>query len=334
MGAPEATTVADDLVVLHDGVDVHAFHGLAGGQEYTFLGVEVRTLVRPPGELLCRFATANDVHFGELECGRLDDNIDGPIQRADPGDEPYPEMMNRGAVAEMLAIDPAAVIVKGDLTLDGADDEYTAFLRVYGVLGNRLHHVRGNHDSYHRQTYASGDQRIEVPGATIALLDTAIPGETTGRLTADQLDWLDAVAAEAVGPALVMGHHQQWIGGKRSADYFGLDPDSSDGLAELVARRTSVVGYFSGHTHRNRVRPMSGTGVASVEVACVKDFPGSWAEYRVYDGGVMQVHHRVSTPEALAWSERCRYLYRDFGIDYATYALGSLTDRCFTVLTR
>jgi 3',5'-cyclic-AMP phosphodiesterase len=49
----------------------------------------------------------------------------------------------------------------------------------------------------------------------------------------------------------------------------------------------------------------------------------------VYEGGVMQVVHRISSPEALAWSDRCRVLYRDFGIDYATYAMGTLADRCF-----
>ena len=44
--------------------------------------------------------------------------------------------------------------------------------------------------------------------------------------------------------------------------------------------------------------------VPFVEVACVKDYPGSWAEYRVFEGGVLQVHRRLSSPAALAWSER------------------------------
>ena len=67
----------------------------------------------------------------------------------------------------------------------------------------------------------------------------------------------------------------------------------------------------------------------TVEIGCVKDFPGTWAEYRVYEGGVMQVVHRISDPAALDWSERCRHLYHDFGIDYETYALGTLAERCF-----
>ena len=47
-----------------------------------------------------------------------------------------------------------------------------------------------------------------------------------------------------------------------------------------------------------------------------------------------QVVHRISSPEALAWSERCRHLYGDFGLDYTEYALGPLTDRCFTIAWR
>jgi hypothetical protein len=63
----------------------------------------------------------------------------------------------------------------------------------------------------------------------------------------------------------------------------------------------------------------------------VKDFPGTWAEYRVYEGGLMQVVRRISSAAALAWSERCRHLYSDFGVDYQSYALGTLADRCLVI---
>ena len=33
---------------------------------------------RPAGALRCRFGTVNDVHFGEVEAGRIDDHADGP----------------------------------------------------------------------------------------------------------------------------------------------------------------------------------------------------------------------------------------------------------------
>jgi Icc protein len=335
----DVTTVADDLAVLHDGLEVRRYEGLAPDADYEFDGHRVRTLTRPSGQLLCRFATVNDVHFGELEAGRIDDHPDGPIRRAEPGAEPYPEVMNHAAAAEMAAIDPIAVIVKGDLSVDGQPDEWAAFEACYRTpFGERLHVVRGNHDAYQHQGEYAGDQRIELPGVIVALLDTAIPGATTGAITTEQIDWLDEVCASADRPVFAMGHHQQWIGGgpdaKRSDDYFGLHPDASDRLDELAARQTSIIAYAAGHTHRHRVRPMARSLVPSIEIGCTKDFPGTWAEYRVYEGGIMQVVHRMSSPAALAWSESCRGLYADFGIDYATYALGDLTDRSFTIPLR
>jgi 3',5'-cyclic-AMP phosphodiesterase len=330
----ELTTVADDLAVLHDGASVHRFDGLEPGHGYEFHGHQLRTLERPRGELLCRFATVNDVHFGEVECGKIDDHPQGPIQRAAPGEPPYPLTMNGSAVAEMSAVGVAAVIVKGDLTVDGTDEEFAAFESTYrSVFGERLHVVRGNHDAYRGQTSYAGDQWIELSGIAVAVMDTVIPEHTTGSLDPEQVEWLDTHAAASDVPVLVVGHHQQWIGGKRSDDYFGLHPDSSDALSDVAARRNSIIGYAAGHTHRHRVRSMQ-CGVPSIEVGCVKDFPGTWAEYRVFDGGVMQVVHRISSPEALAWSERCRFLLSDFGIDYQSYALGTLEQRCFTFPVR
>lgn len=334
----DITTVADDLVVTHDGLVAHRYQGLAADTEHNLDGVTVRTLPRPDGQLLCRFTTINDVHFGEVEAGKLDDFPEGPIRRSAVGEAPYPEIMNQAAAAEMAEIDPVAVIAKGDLSVDGRDEEWAAFESCYrDPFGERLHVVRGNHDSYRHQAEYSGDSRIELPGVTVALLDTAIPGATTGRISAEQIQWLDDMAAGSNDPVFVMGHHQQWVvgpSGKRSDDYFGLHPDGSDELDALTVRRPSIVAYAAGHTHRHRVRPMTQSGIPSIEIGCTKDFPGTWAEYRVYEGGITQIVHRMSSPEALTWSESCRGLYSDFGVDYETYALGSITDRCFNIPLR
>jgi 3',5'-cyclic AMP phosphodiesterase CpdA len=334
----DITTVADDLIVLHDGNRVARLEGLEPSTSYTVWGRQVTTSARPAGELLCRFVTVNDVHFGETECGRVDDHREGPIQRAAPGEPPYPETMNRGAAAEIRSLQPAAVVVKGDLTQDGAPEEFAAFEECYRTaFGDRLHVVRGNHDSYRAQNEYAGDQWIELPGVAIALLDTTIPTRTTGTISDEQIEWLHTRLAETDRPVLVMGHHQQWIAGgdnsHRGDDYFGLHPDASDALADAAAQHHQFLAYTAGHTHRHRVRHMA-CGVPTIEIGCVKDFPGTWAEYRVYETAVQQVVHRVSTPEALDWSERCRHLYADFGIDYETYALGALEDRCCTIPLR
>jgi 3',5'-cyclic AMP phosphodiesterase CpdA len=245
--------------------------------------------------------------------------------------------MNRAAVDEIAALDADAVIVKGDLTNDGRPEEFAAFEACYGQFGHRLHTVRGNHDGYRGQTEYQGDQWIELPGVSVALLDTAVSGRPNGSLSAAQIDWLDTQLAATDRPVLVMGHHQQWIASSaatpRSRDYFGIVPDPSDALAAVFARRPPALAYTSGHTHRHRVRRMP-CGAPTIEIGCVKDFPGTWAEYRVHEGGVLQIVHRISQPAALAWSERCRYLYSDFGLDYASYALGRLEDRCCNIPLR
>lgn len=360
----DVTTVSDTGAVVHVtrpgtfDVEVHRFADLEPDADYRLdipppvgwsgsatLAVDVHTLRTLAGQRRSVFATVNDVHFGERVAGQIDDLEIGPIRRVEPDAEPYPEVMNRGAVREIAAIDPDAVIVKGDLTLDGTADEFAAFERCYRTpFGDRLKVVRGNHDGYRHQADYAGDQRIDLDGVTVALIDTVIPGATTGDFTVEQADWLDDLASTATQPVVVMGHHQQWIAGsgsggdaheaKRSDDYFGIHPDASDRLDDVCARRQSIVAYTAGHTHRHRLRRMTRSGVASIEIGCTKDFPGTWAEYRVHDDGIMQIVHRVSSPEALAWSESCRGLYADFDIDYATYALGTLADRCFVIPTR
>jgi len=332
----EITTVADDEVVLFEGASMTRHDGLAPDTAYEFDGVSVRTLSRPGGELLSRFATVNDVHFGETECGVLEGFELGPVFAAEDGDDPYPEVMNRGAIAEMAGIDPAVVLVKGDLTDRGVKEEYDAFLSAYGsAFGDRLHHIRGNHDAYEGEDFAANAPFIvDLPGIRLAAIDTVIPRHHTGQVTADQIEWLDAAAAESDRPVLVFGHHHVWSPESRSreAGYFGINPDDSERLIDVVARRPSIRGYFAGHTHRNRVRVFEATGsVPWVEVACVKDFPGSWAEYRVFDGGILQIHRRISTSDALAWTERTRGM---FGGLYPDYAFGRLEDRCFAISPR
>ncbi|HLG01835.1 MAG TPA: hypothetical protein VI916_15345, partial [Acidimicrobiia bacterium] len=125
------------------------------------------------------------------------------------------------------------------------------------------------------------------------------------------------------------GHHHPWSpeSNTRSEGYFGINPDDSDALINLVGRHDNIVGYFAGHTHRNRVRRFAAArDVPFAEVACVKDYPGSWAEYRVYEGGYTQIHRRVTATPARRWSEKTRGMFHGL---YRDYALGPLDWRCF-----
>lgn len=176
----ELTTVADDEAVWFDGTTVERMEGLEPGRTYRAFGEEFATLQRPSGERLATVATVNDVHFGETAAGHIEGMDVGPVMTSDPGERPYPEVMNAAAAAEIAALQPDAVLAKGDLTATGTPDEYAAFEACYRpAFEDRLHVTRGNHD-YNADGPAFDcppAQRIDVPGAVLALLDTSRPGQ-------------------------------------------------------------------------------------------------------------------------------------------------------------
>jgi len=326
----EVTTITDHSVTVHDGDRVIHLDDLEPNADVEIEGLSARTLNRPGSELLATVCTVNDVHFGEREVGNLhgDPDFAGVTLSSAPDETPYIDLMNADGVAEMKARKADAYIVKGDLTCNGTPEEFQEFLDCYERLGDKLTYVRGNHDAYRGETFgAMSHQVVLVPGLLIALLDTVIPGETPGQLLEDQLDWLDSLAAKSDRPVLVLGHHPvAW----HDEDDFNLTPETSGALVDILDRRTAIIGYAAGHTHRNQVKHTP-AGVPLIEVGSIKDFPGGWTSYRVFEEGVVQSFHRVSTPAALAWTNRTRQL---FDGHYPSYSFGALHDRCLVLPTR
>ena len=335
VGDREIVTEGPRHFVTVTGLDPATEYGLAveGVEPGGPLPATFRTLALPPGPRLATFATANDVHFGERECGHLGPPHEdiGPFFASPPGEPPYVETMNAAVIAEMQTLGPDAVVVKGDLTDQGTEDQLAAFLAAYGVFGERLSFVRGNHDAMLDPTLAveGAPFTVELAGVTLAVLDTVEPGRAGGRLTADQVQWLDDLAEETTGPLLVFGHHHVWPldAPVRPDDYFGIRPDDSEALVAVVARRENIAGYFAGHTHGNKVWREPTRGVPFVEVGTPKDYPGAWAEYRVHEGGYTQLVRRVSAPAAFDWAEHTSGQYLGF---YRELARGGLDERCFT----
>jgi len=326
----EVTTVTDHSVTVHDDDRVIHLDELEPNTEIEIEGLSTRTLNRPGTDLLATVCTINDVHFGEREVGNLngDPDFTGVVLSSNDEETPYVDVMNSAAVAEMRALKADAYIVKGDLTCNGTTAEFQEFLDCYEKLADKLTYVRGNHDAYGGETFAATPHQVVlVPGLLIAVLDTVIPGRTPGQLVDDQLDWLDSLAAKSDRPVLVLGHHPvAWHG----EDDFNMDQRSSKSLVEIIDRRSAIIGYAAGHTHRNQVNHTP-AGVPLIEVASVKDYPGGWTSYRVFEEGVVQSFHRVSTPEALAWTNQTRQL---FDGHYPAYSFGALHDRCLVLPTR
>lgn len=335
-GVEVGTRVGDREVRSTGPYHVAAFHDLEADTAYdlevegaetdTYLPESFRTLARPRGAHLATVATVNDVHFGESVCGMwAGDPAIGPVFRSAPGEPPYPEMMNAAAVRAITELGPDVVIAKGDLTNEGEPENVDRFFEVYGgAFGDRLTYVRGNHD----RTMAGGNTVRTHNGVTFAVLDTVTPGHAGGRFTRDALGWLGEVARGAPGPVFVFGHHPTY-----SPDFDEGRPEAfcaseadTEAFEAVIDAHERIVGYFCGHTHRNRVRRTPGRAVPLVEVAAVKEYPGAWGEYRIHADGFVQVVRRTTDPAALDWSAKTSRMF--FGMQ-RDFALGQLDERCF-----
>jgi Icc protein len=333
----ELETVGEDYAVFfkrqgNGVVEPIRVENLQAAHDYYIHGKHFSTLVRPSGKLLATFVTANDVHIGELICGFDSHHPDrGPILRNEPGKTPYAEMMSRNAVVEIAKLNPDAVLIKGDLTDAGLPADLKMFQEIWGTFGDKFHYVFGNHDVHSGRPFEAPRMvRVDLPGVILAALDTSIDRKATGQISAQQLEWLEQIAKTADRPVMVFGHHHIWNPRhKRDPNYFGINPTDSEKLIALFRQYKCFLGYFCGHTHSNKLEYIA--GVPFVQNAATKEFPGAFVEYRVYEGGVEQIMHRVTAPESLRWEELTSKL--ELGA-YEHRHNGKLSDRCFTVVPR
>lgn len=317
-----------------------------------YLPADFETLPAPEGSPVAELATLNDLHFGEERVGGtlLEDGDYGPVAPGFPAvlaeetEVPYWRFMNEDAVREINAAGVDATIVKGDIADRGRPEQFGAAADCFAKLEKPFHAFLGNHDYYGRKEGLDVDgyallgqppapRAVDLGGWRLLLLDTVVPGEHHGELSAHRLDWLETALGEtrAEGiPTLVLTHHQPVPPRYRDRypNTIGIDPGDSLRFFACIARHPQVRGVLIGHTHRNRVRRNVGSGVVPyVEVNCTKDYPGGWAHYRLYDdGSFRQEVRRTASARALEHSERCRHLFRGF---YRDFALGSLEERSF-----
>src|SRR2546428_9502145 len=105
-------------------------------------------------------------------------------------------------------------------------------LDAYGGFGNRLAHVRGNHDAMQdpKLGLEGAPYVVALDGVTLAVVDTVIPGTDTGQLSVDPVHWLDDVAATTSGPVLVFRHHplSNLQSAERGARHLGINTHDHD----------------------------------------------------------------------------------------------------------
>ncbi len=292
-----------------------------------------RTPAPPPGRLLCRWATISDLHLGERSFGRL-----GTIVDVDPlpdGWEPYPLRCARAAMAEAEAWGAELIVAKGDLTRDSEPAEFRQAGRLLASATVAVDAILGNHDVRHRvdgapliaaegvPVHVAPGYR-DVPGLRIVYGHTPEAADKRGRLGPGDLERIVALASGA-GPAAIVVHHPPQRLPLPTHYPPGIRPGQSHQLLAMLARANPSTVVLAGHTHRSR-RARHGE-ITVAEVGSTKDYPGVWAGYTVYEGGICQVVRRISEPSCLAWTESTAEAL--FGV-WRRWSPGSLADRCWT----
>lgn len=165
-------------------------------------------------------------------------------------------------VAALNALDPAPdfVVISGDLADTPTAAEYEYLGRLLQPLELPYAAVPGNHDSRALMraalpkapyAFASGalDQKIEVGGLDLLLLDSSVQGKPHGELGEPSLQWLETTLASSTDrPALLFLHHPPFATGIWHMDRQNLH--NAGELAAIVRRHPRVQLIACGHVHR------------------------------------------------------------------------------------
>lgn len=294
------------------------------------------TLTPPPGELLFRFATLNDVHIGARRWGASKLMVD----RSGLPD-PHPIRCARAAINEATAWGAELIAIKGDAVHHQVEHHFAALGRLLDQYPDTpMLLVPGNHDvdgatatplpatiGERRLPYITGAERYDADGIGLIMVNTTVPKKGPGAL--HQANKVYDLLASGDGPVFIGLHHQ--LQRHRIPTHYPLGINGREAqpfLAEVKRRNPNVL-ISSGHTHRNRRRHYG--SVVTTEIASSRDWPGVWAGYAVYEGGIVQIIRRVAAPDALTWHE---YSSGALGGLWGPWATGTVEQRCFTHLWR
>lgn len=176
------------------------------------------------------------------------------------------------AVHALLRLDPApdCVLVTGDITDCGLDEEYALATALLDRLPCPVYAIPGNHDRREpfRAAFASdgylpatGDLNYVVDRGRmrIVALDSLVPGESGGALSPSTLDFLQGALEDAPDrPTLVMLHHPPFETGIAHMDRVTL-AGGRDRLAAVVSAHPQIERVLCGHVHRSIQTRFAGT---------------------------------------------------------------------------
>jgi 3',5'-cyclic-AMP phosphodiesterase len=197
-----------------------------------------------------------------------------------------------------------AVLVSGDLTDDGSEENCRRARRLLEQLGAPLHILPGNHDDRRRLREAfdlpgTGDEPIDysvtVGPLRVVVFDSIVPGQDPGAFGPERLRRLDEeLGRDAESPTLLALHHPPLPTGLPEWDAINLTPADREAMAEIVARHPQLRLVAGGHLHRTAVGALAGCPVFSAPSSCLQarpDFENDDVEFVGPSGFALHVLH-------------------------------------------
>lgn len=296
------------------------------------VSIEATTLTPPPGEELFRLATVSDVHIGVSATGFFHTIAEIPTPAVH-----HTIRCLRAAQTEAAYWGAQQLVVKGDLVNHSDAQHWRVAGGVLRGLSIPRVAIPGNHErSGKGDTEAAvGASEADIPfvddfdvvdrdGVRIVLADTSRPGINLGRIH-HVADRVVEAAGSTDGAVFVVVHHQFMRSLVPTYIPVGIPRPSGHRFLRALGKANPRTLVSSGHTHRHRTFRHGGVTVS--EVGSTKDFPGTWAGYQFYEGGVVQTVRRIGEPSVIRWTDHTR---RAALGAWALWAPGPMRERCFS----
>lgn len=278
-----------------------------------------------------KFATISDVHLGATEFGGQPS-----ITEPEGTYPPFALRCAKAAVDEAIAWGAEVLVIKGDLTDTGANDDWELAHDLLDDLTIPVMATWGNHDVWKTREVDPSDVEgtftfdsspvtsADLGPLRIVLADTSIPNRGHGDLARHS----DRMLAECdTGGPVFLGIHHNIM--RTPLPWFwpaGIPSTNARPVLSELAKVNPNTFISAGHTHRNRRHGLGPDGgLTFTEVSATADYPGAWAGYEVSADIIRQTVKRTAAPEAVGWSERHRSALK--GV-WARWAQGRLDDRC------
>ena len=172
----------------------------------------------------------------------------------------YETVRYEKAITAANRLNPAFVVITGDLVHHGQPQAYRDLKACLSRLRMPCHLLVGNHDHRGRLLDEFPDLSVDKNGflqtvietgaGLFFLLDTIEQGKAWGAYCEKRLAWLqNTLDAAGERPIYLFMHHPPFSVGLPCVDRLGLGTDG-ERLAEVVAPYANIRHLFFGHVHR------------------------------------------------------------------------------------